>query len=89
MFDDSSSSMAVATALHSQLEIPRSNPVLPCKTFGNFFILHCSSSLSCMNEYLAIDSGRYLCKNNLHALIAACSVREVKCEALMIGYCAI
>ena len=34
MFDDSSSSMAVAEALHSRLEIPRSNLVLPCKTFG-------------------------------------------------------
>ena len=32
---------------------------------------HCSSSLSCMNEYLAIDSGGYLCMNNLRALIAA------------------
>ena len=25
-----------------------------------FFTLHCSSSLSCMNEYLSIDSGGYL-----------------------------
>ena len=79
MFDDSSSSMAVARALHSRLEIPRSNPVLPCKTLGKILI---SSSLSCMSEYLATDSGGYLCKNNLHALIAAWSVREVKCEAL-------
>ena len=28
--------------------------VKPCESF---FTLHCSSSLSCMNEYLAIDSG--------------------------------
>ena len=30
------------------------------KTLGNFFILYCSSSLSCINEYLAIDSGGYV-----------------------------
>ncbi|KAK2178417.1 hypothetical protein NP493_545g01096 [Ridgeia piscesae] len=29
--------------------------------FGqNVFTLHCSSSLSCMNEYIAIDNGGYL-----------------------------
>ena len=27
------------------------------KPWASFFTLHCSSSLSCMNEYLAIDSG--------------------------------
>ena len=27
---------------------------------GQIVSLHCSSSLSCMNEYLAIDSGGYL-----------------------------
>ena len=33
-------------------------PVLkPC---ASFFTLHCSSSLSCINEYLAIDSGGYV-----------------------------
>ena len=31
--------------------------------------LHCSSSLSCMHEYLVIDSGGYLCMNSLCALI--------------------
>ncbi|KAK2178477.1 hypothetical protein NP493_542g01017 [Ridgeia piscesae] len=30
------------------------------KTMGKFFILHCSSSLSCINKYLAIDSGGYV-----------------------------
>ena len=32
--------------------------------------VHRSSSLSCMNENIAIDSGGYLCANNLHALNA-------------------
>ena len=40
-----------------QEENPDSNPVLPCQTVGTFFTLHCSSSLSCVNEYLAIDIG--------------------------------
>ena len=39
-----------------------SNPVMP---------LLCSSSLSCMNEYLAIHSGGYLGTNILGAIIAA------------------
>ena len=30
------------------------------KTLGTFFTLHCSSYLSCINEYLAIDSGGYV-----------------------------
>ena len=36
------------------------------------FILHCPSSPSCMNEYVALDSGGYLYTNGLRALIAAC-----------------
>ena len=28
--------------------------------WGSLFTLHCSSSLSCINEYLAIDSGGYV-----------------------------
>ena len=28
------------------------------KPWVNVFTLHCSSSLSCINEYLAVDSGR-------------------------------
>ena len=36
----------------------------PCaavlKTWASVFTLHCSSSLSCINEYLAIDSGGYV-----------------------------
>ena len=30
------------------------------KPWASFFTLHCSSSLSCINEYLAIDSGGYV-----------------------------
>ena len=30
------------------------------KPSASFFTLHCSSSLSCINEYLAIDSGDYV-----------------------------
>ena len=32
------------------------------KTLGNCFTLHCSSSLSCINEYLAVDSDGYVYK---------------------------
>ena len=30
------------------------------KPWASFFTLHCSSSLSCINEYLAINSGGYV-----------------------------
>ena len=30
------------------------------KPWASFFTLHCSSSLSCINEYLGIDSGGYV-----------------------------
>ena len=30
------------------------------KPRASFFTLHCTSSLSCINEYLAIDSGGYV-----------------------------
>ena len=30
------------------------------KPWASFFTLHCSSSLSCIHEYLAIDSGGYV-----------------------------
>ena len=32
------------------------------KAMATFFTLYCSSSLSCINEYLAIDSGDYVCE---------------------------
>ena len=36
------------------------------KPWASFFTLHCSSSLSCINEYLAIDSGGYVYEQPLH-----------------------
>jgi len=30
------------------------------KPWASFFTLHCSSSLSCLNEYLAIDNGGFM-----------------------------
>ena len=30
------------------------------KPWASCFTLHCSSSFSCINTYLAIDSGRYV-----------------------------
>ena len=33
--------------------------------------VYCYGSFSCMNKYLAIDSGACLCRNGLLALIAA------------------
>ena len=40
--------------------------LLRCQTVGKFFTLHCSGSLSCMNEYLAIDNGGYLYEQAAH-----------------------
>ena len=44
--------------------------VPPVKPSAFIFTLHGSSSLSCINEYLAIDIGGYLCMNSLCALIS-------------------
>ena len=35
-----------------------------------FFILHCSSSLSCINEYLAIDTGGYVYEQPSRIIVA-------------------
>ena len=71
------------------------------KPWARFFTLHCSSSLSCINEYLAIGSGGYVYEQpsriNGNLRLDAYqriwdgvwlyrSVREVKCKT---GYCAI
>ena len=43
------------------------------KPWASFFTVHCSSSLSCINEDLAIDSGGYVyVQSNLRALLVAC-----------------
>ena len=65
------------------------------KSWARFFTLHCSSSLSCINEYLATDNGGYVYEQPLRIncsiwLDGVCrdavwvnrSVREVKCKAL-------
>ena len=47
--------------LDSQLKGPRFKfCAAVLKPWARFFTLLCSSSLSCINEYLAIDSGGYL-----------------------------
>ena len=48
------------------------------KTWACFFILHFSSSLSCMNEYLAIDSGGYLYEQTMciNCSVAGCFTGE-------------
>ena len=47
---------------------------LPCQTLGKFFSLYIAPvhiAMFVMNEYLAVDSGGYLCTNSICALIAA------------------
>ena len=57
------------------------------KHWASIVPLHCSSSLSCINEYLAIDSGGYGSRINCSIWLDASqrswdgvSVREVKCN---------
>ena len=38
------------------------------KPWASFFTLHCSSSLSYINEYLAIDSGGYVYEQSLRII---------------------
>ena len=58
--------MARGEAVDSRLGEP-SNPVLLCETLGRLFMLYCSSSLRCINECLAVDSGGYVYKCTLIA----------------------
>ena len=49
------------SASDSRLQEPRfESCTAVLQSWGSFFTLHCSSSLSCINEYLAIDSGGYV-----------------------------
>ena len=67
------------------------------KTLGKFFTLHCSSSISCINEYLAIDRGGYVyeqpsrincsiwldvSQRSRDGDLVNRSVREIKCKTL-------
>ena len=86
------------TALDSRLKGPGFESFdVVLKPWASFFIIHCASSLSCINEYLAIDNGGYLyeqpsrinCSIRLDASQRSWdgvwlnrSAREVKCKAL-------
>ena len=50
----------MARASHPQLREPRFESCAIVKVLAFIFTLHCSSSSSCMNEYLAINRGGYL-----------------------------
>ena len=51
-------SSAVECRTHNQVSPGSNPPLLPFRSFGHFRSLHwCPSWLSCLNEYLAIDSG--------------------------------
>ena len=53
-------------ALHSRLgESGFESCAAVLKLWASFFTLHCSSSLKCINEYLAINSGGYVYKQPL------------------------
>ena len=84
-------------ALNSRLREPRFESCAAVLKPWEFFSLHCSSSFSCINEYLAIDSGGYVyeqpsCINcsiwpdasqrSWDGVWVNRCVREVKCKAL-------
>ena len=86
------------TASGSQLRRPRlESYAAVLKPWASFFTLHCSSSLSCINEYLATDSGGYVyeqatrincsiwldaSQRNWDGVWLNGSAREVKCKVL-------
>ena len=90
---------AVAQGYSFGLSTTRTRVRILCcgvKTLSEFFTLHCSSSLSCINEYLAIDSGGYVyeqpsrincsiwldvSQRSVDGVCVNRSVREVKCKA--------
>ena len=71
--------------MHTGVIWPRGDNM--SKPWASVFILHCSSFQSCMNGYLAIHSGGYLCTNSLRALIATCRIfpREAEAVFVLIG----
>ena len=50
------------------------------KPWASFFSLHCSSSLSCMNEYLAVSSGGYVCEQPscINCNMAGCFLEKMR-----------
>ena len=84
-------------ASDSQLREPGfESSVVELKSWASFFTLHCSRLLSCINEYLAIDSGGYVyeqpsrikcslwldvSQRSRDGVLVNRFVREVKCKA--------
>ena len=50
--------------------------------WGSFFTLHCSSSLSCINEYLAIDSGGYVYEQPFTLIVACGWIQDTRYKKL-------
>ena len=62
----------VSGTLDSRLSEIRAQILCCCvRLWASLFTLHCSSSLTCTNEYLAIDSGGHLHTTDLHILKVA------------------
>ena len=90
--------MAWGRASDSRLQEPRfKSCAAVLKPWACFFTLHWSSSLCCINEYLAVDSGGYVCEQpsrikcsiwldasqrSRDGVWVNRSVREVKCKTL-------
>jgi len=49
---------------------------LPFWSIGSFFTQHCTNSLGYINEYLAIETGGYLCTFCLQAVIYTSSMSK-------------
>ena len=60
--------------LDSQIREPSFESCHCCGLWTCVFTLHCSGSLCCLNEYLAIGSGGYLYEQSSHinCSVAAC-----------------
>ena len=54
----------------SQLRKPGFEPCVIGSKYGQVCSLCCFSPFSCIDEYLAIESGGYLCTNSICALVA-------------------
>ena len=65
------STEAVVRALNSSLRDASSESWAVVLNLGlSLSAQHCSSSLSCMKDYMAVDSGGYVCTNSLPTLTA-------------------
>ena len=64
----------MATTSDSRLRGHGLDPMLPCQSLGKFVSLYIAPvhlAILVKNEYVAVDSGGYLCTNSLCALIEA------------------